>query len=52
MAVDGIRDGIQFGSCAKHSPVHQHVYAPASRGLYYKLYQLQYKDQEIAVPGE
>jgi len=24
----------------------------AQRGLYYKLYQLQYKDQEIAVPGE
>jgi ATP-binding cassette, subfamily B, multidrug efflux pump len=24
----------------------------AQRGLYYKLYQLQYKDQEIAVPGD
>ncbi len=24
----------------------------ARRGLYYKLYQLQYKDQEIAVPGD
>ena len=24
----------------------------AQRGLYYKLYQLQYKDQEIAVTGE
>jgi ATP-binding cassette subfamily B protein len=24
----------------------------AERGLYYKLYQLQYKDQEIAVPGD
>lgn len=24
----------------------------AQRGLYYKLYQLQYKDQEVAVPGD
>ena len=24
----------------------------AQRGLYYKLYQLQYKDQEIGVPGD
>jgi ATP-binding cassette subfamily B multidrug efflux pump len=24
----------------------------AARGLYYKLYQLQYKDQEVAVPGD
>ena len=26
--------------------------ASCARGLYCKLYQLQYKDQEIAVPGE
>jgi ATP-binding cassette subfamily B protein len=24
----------------------------AQRGIYYKLYQLPYKDQEIAVPGD
>ena len=24
----------------------------AQRGIYYKLYQLQYKDQEVAVPGD
>ena len=24
----------------------------AKRGIYYKLYQLQYKDQEVAVPGD
>ena len=24
----------------------------AQRGIYYKLYQLQYKDQELGVPGE
>jgi ATP-binding cassette subfamily B protein len=24
----------------------------AQRGLYYKLYQLQYKDQEIGVPAD
>jgi ATP-binding cassette subfamily B protein len=23
----------------------------AARGLYYKLYQLQYKDQEVVAPG-
>jgi ATP-binding cassette, subfamily B, multidrug efflux pump len=24
----------------------------AQRGIYWKLYQLQYKDQELGVPGE
>jgi ATP-binding cassette subfamily B protein len=34
----------------RESGTHQQLLA--QRGLYYKLYQLQYKDQEIAVPGE
>jgi ATP-binding cassette subfamily B protein len=34
----------------RESGTHQQLLA--QRGLYYKLYQLQYKDQEIAVPGD
>ena len=34
----------------RESGTHQQLLA--QRGLYYKLYQLQYKDQEISVPGD
>jgi len=34
----------------RESGTHQQLLA--QRGIYYKLYQLQYKDQEVAVPGD